>query len=215
MPSKSEILKAATWRSAIKKFDPNKKISSEDWNFLLEIARLAPSSYGLEPWNILVAGQAMRDKLKPALNDSNTDRLSASHFVIFTVKNDLGSDSKYFRSIMKQHGLNLVMRTGYMASLKSFQNKAQDLTDERKRHDWASKQAYLAFGQMIFAAAEIGVDSCPIEGFNKSKAEQILSDNGAINLATDSIVLMAAFGYRAVEPHSKARRPLDEIIKLI
>lgn len=213
MLSREEILKAASCRSAIKKFDPNKKISDDDWQFLLEIARLAPSSYGFEPWNILVVGDEMREKLKPALGSNNAPRLDASHFAIFTVKNDLGSDSKYFRDVLKSHGLSLLVRTGYMASFKQFQNGSQDLTDDRKRHDWAAKQAYIAFGQMIFAAAEIGIDSCPIEGFDKDLAEKILSDNGELDLQTDSLAVMAAFGYRAAEPHPKTRRPLDEIVK--
>lgn len=215
MLSKQEILKAATWRSAIKKFDPNKQISDKDWQFLLEIARLAPSSYGLEPWNILDVSPKIREKLKPALSVGNPARLNASHFVIFTVKNDLGPDSQYFKSVMKSHGLNLIVRTGFLASLRPFQNKSQDLTDDRKRHDWAAKQAYIAFAQMIFAAAEIGIDSCPIEGFDKAETEQILSDNGALDLETDSVALMCAFGYRAAEPHPKTRRPLDEIVKIV
>lgn len=213
--NRDSVLKAATWRSAIKKFDPDRKISDEDWQFLLEIARLAPSSYGFEPWNILVVSPAMRRKLQPSLSGTNVPRLDASHFVVLTVKNDLGSDSKYFRQIMKDHGLNLAVRTAFLANFKVFQNKMQDLTDWRKRHDWAGKQAYLAFGQMIFAAAEIGIDSCPIEGFDRAKAEKILSDNNALNLETDSVVLMAAFGYRAIEPHPKTRRPLSEIVKNI
>lgn len=214
MPSKDEILTAAKWRSAIKKFT-NQKISKEDWHFLLEIARLTPSSYGFEPWNIVVVGDRMRSRLKPALSDSNPERLTADKFVIFTVRKDLGTDSKYFRRIMKQNGMNLAIRTGFMASFRKFQDKYQDLTDDRKRHDWAAKQAYLAFGWMIFAAAEIGIDSCPIEGFDKNLAEDILADNGALDLETDSIVLMAAFGYRAMEPHSKTRRPLNEIVREI
>lgn len=212
MQNKAEILQAATWRSATKKFDTNRKISDQDWQFLLEIARLAPSSYGFEPWNILVVGLDMRRKLQPALGGTNAPRLEASHFVIFTVRNDLGSDSKYFRQIMKDHGMNLAIRTAYMAHFKTFL-KDQDLTDQRKRRDWAGKQAYLAFGQMIFAAAEIGIDSCPIEGFDRAKAEQILSDNDALDLDTDSVVLMAAFGYRAAEPRPKTRRPLDRIVR--
>lgn len=214
MLNKLEILGAASWRSAIKKFDVDRKISDQDWSFILEVARLAPSSYGLEPWNILVLGEEMRNKLKPALG-TNLDRLTASHFIVFTVKNDLGSDSKYFRKIMKDHGLNPILRSGYVTHFKSFQNKLQDLTDDRKRHDWAAKQAYIAFAQMIFAAAEIGIDSCPIEGFDKDLAEKILSDNGALNLETDSLSLMVAFGYRASEPRPKTRRSINEIVKYI
>lgn len=213
--TKEEILQVAEWRSAIKQFDSKREIHDSDWQFLLEIARLAPSSYGFEPWNLLIVGNDMRQKLMPAMSDSNKDRLQASKFVIFTVKNDLAPESKYFQSIMKEHGMNAVLRLAYQLSFKIFQNKAQDLTDARKRHDWAAKQAYIAFAQMIFAAAEIGIDSCPIEGFDKSYAEQILSENGAIDLGTDSLALMAAFGYRAKDPLPKKRRLLNEIVRTV
>jgi len=214
--NKSDILTAAKWRSAIKKFNEKRKINDDDWQFLLEIARFAPSSYGFEPWNILVVqNPEMRHRLKPAIG-TNAPRLTASHLVIFTVKNDLGVDSKHFRHIMTDicHD-NKIVQTAVLTSFKSFQNKQQDLTDDRKRHDWAAKQAYLALANMMLAAAEIGIDSCPIEGFDKAAAEKILSDAGVLDLKTDSLAIIATFGYRAAKPHTKTRRNLDEIVRTV
>ena len=213
--TKSEILQATTRRRAIKKFT-SRKIPDDDWQFLLEIARLAPSSFGFEPWNILqIDSPVIREKLIPALG-TNKDRLTASHFVIFTIKTDLAPDSKYFRENLKQHGVNALVRKGFMLHFAKFQKSQQDLADARKRHDWAAKQAYIAFAQMIFAAAEIGIDSCPIEGFDKNLAETILAENKILNLETDSLALMAAFGYRATDPaYPKTRRDLAEIVKVV
>jgi len=212
---KDDILAATTWRRAIKKFS-SRKISDDNWQFLLSVARLAPSSYGFEPWNILdVRSSELREKLKPALGLSNSAKLAASHFVVFTVKNDLGADSKYFREIMTNvcHD-NKIVQTAVLLSFKSFQNKQQDLTDVRKRHDWAAKQAYIAFAQMIFAAAEIGIDSCPIEGFDNDLATKILAGAGVLDIDKDSLTLMAAFGYRDGEPaFAKTRREISEIVR--
>ena len=206
---------ATTWRRAIKKFS-SRKINDADWQFLLDIARLAPSSYGLEPWNILdIQSPELREKLKPVL-DFNAVKLDADHFVIFTVKNDLSANSKYFHKIMTEQNLPDTVQTGLVQNLSDFQNHSWDLTDDRKRYDWAAKQAYIAMAQMIFAAAEIGIDSCPMEGFSKTDLEKVLSDNGAINSATDSVVLCVAFGYRDSDPaFAKTRRNLDEIVKVV
>lgn len=214
---KSEILAATNWRRAIKKYDPAHKISDEDWSFLLDVARLAPSSYGFEPWNIIdVNSPELRTKIKPALL-FNSAKLDAAHFVIFTVKKDLGANSKYFREILKQNGVDLVGRTALLTAFKAFLKPDEyDLSDERKLHDWAAKQAYIAFAQMIFAAAEIGVDSTPIEGFKKNELEKILAENGALDPETDSVAICAAFGYRAEDPRTpKSRRPIDQVVKTI
>ena len=209
-----EILAATTWRRAIKKFT-SRKISDENWQFLLNVARLAPSSFGFEPWQILdINSRELRAKIKPAL-ENNSAKLDADHFIIFTVVNDLAPTSKYFREIMKNHGMNLALRTGYLAAFAMF-SRDQNLSTPRERHDWAAKQAYIAFAQMIFAAAAIGIDSCPVEGFAKTKLEKILAENHVINLDKESVALCAAFGYRDGDPDfAKTRRELSEIVKEI
>jgi nitroreductase len=211
--NKDQILSAAKWRSAIKEFDPERKISDSDFELLLEVARFSPRSFGFEPWNIIVAGTNLREALKPAIG-SNIPRLEASHFLIFTVKTDLAADSKYFRHIMTDicKDSNEVQER-VLASFQNFQNVSQDLTDDRKRHDWAAKQAYIVMANIMLAAAEIGIDSCPIEGFDLAKVEKILSDNNVVDLTTDRVSVMLALGYRAGEPpHTKTRRPFDEVV---
>ncbi|MCL2037453.1 NAD(P)H-dependent oxidoreductase [Candidatus Saccharibacteria bacterium] len=217
--NKSDILKAAKWRSAIKQFDPDKKISDEDWQFLLGVARLSPSSFGLEPWNIIVLqNPELRRKIKPiAWGAANPDQLdTASHFVVFTSK-DITPDSEYFAHIKRD--IHHLPEENFQISqqfFKTFQASDFDLTDARQRQDWAAKQAYIAMANMMLAAAEIGIDSCPIEGFDQQGVNKILSDAGVLDLKTDRVAVMCAFGYRVAEPaYAKTRRPMDEIVKII
>jgi nitroreductase len=216
--NKSQILKSAIWRSAIKQFDPVKKISDADFDFLLEIARLSPSSYGFEPWNIVVLqNEKLRKAIRPQALGASKQLDTASHFLIFTVKTDLTANSKYFEHILRDvRKMPAVARLATKTSFRPFARFLQDLTDDRKRHDWAAKQAYIAMANIMLAAAEIGIDSCPIEGFNLAKVEKILSQNNVVDLTTDRVAVMLALGYRAGEPkHPKTRRAMDEIVKYI
>jgi nitroreductase len=218
--NKLDILKAAKWRSAIKQFDPDKKISDENFEFLLEMARFSPSSFGLEQWNLIVVqskSPPLYDQLKLAVEwGAELQFDTASHFVIFTSRN-VEPESDYFahmkRDIQKLSEEDLRISIGY---LEEFQNDLLDLTDTRKRHDWAGKQAYIAMANMMLAAAEIGIDSCPIEGFDMADVEKILNENNIIDLNVDRVAAMCAFGYRAGRPpHAKTRRPMDEIVRWV
>jgi nitroreductase len=160
----------------------------------------------------------LRDQLAPVSWGAAPQLASCSHFVIFTVKNDLTPDSDHFRHIMTDIcGDDDATQVRALANFQAFQEaEQQDLNDDRKRHDWAAKQAYIAMANMMNAAAQIGVDSCAIEGFHWADVEKILSDNGVVDLTTDRVAVMVAFGYRAGEPpYAKARRALDEIVRTI
>jgi Nitroreductase len=204
---------------AIKTFDKKRNINDTDFEFLLEIARFSPSSYGFEPWNIIVLqNQELRDKISSVTWGGSSQLTTASHYIIFTVKTDLDWNSKhYFKHILPDtRGASSEIITGIKESFKKFQEEQQDLTDERKRHDWAAKQAYIAMANMMSAAAMIGIDSCPIEGFYNNNVEEILSENNVINLDTDRLTVMAAFGYRDEKsPRAKSRREMSEIVKWV
>ena len=97
-----------------------------------------------------------------------------------------------------------------------FQNEKFDLTDERKRLDWAGKQAYIALGNMMTVASLLNIDSCPIEGFIPQKIDDVLQSKSLINTKVESVAVMAAFGYRKDDVQSiKNRRSLSEIVKVI
>ncbi|MDR0298895.1 MAG: NAD(P)H-dependent oxidoreductase [Streptococcaceae bacterium] len=214
--NKSEILAATTWRRAIKKYN-GQQIPDEDWQFLLEVARLAPSSMGLEPWHILEINDSdLRQKIADVSWGVKEKMPDVAKFIVFTVTKDLSPESAYFREIRDMHGYSAELQESMIQLHRDFGIRDADLSDARKSHDWAAKQAYIAFAQMIFAAAEIGVDSTPVEGYSKQALERVLTEAGALDLEKDSVALCAAFGYRDGEvKHPKSRRPLDKIIKVI
>ena len=216
MIDKNKIIEAYQFRHACKLFDPEKIISDEDIYFILETARLSPSSLGLEPWHfVVVQNRDLRNKLKENAWGATAKLDTASHFILgLTMKSSLMRyDSPYVAEFMKnvQHHPDkiAIMRRNMM---KDLQLRDFDLTDERKIFDWASKQCYIALGNMITSAAMIGIDSCPIEGFNIKTTERILKEEFDIDIEKYGISYMVAFGYRVKEPGIKTRRSLDEIV---
>ena len=217
----NELLEAHKNRFACKKFDTEKKISNEDFDYILEVGRLSPSSFGWEAWKfVVVQNMDLREKLKEVSWGAQTQLPTASHFVLILARREgsFKKDSDYLKYIseeIKQFPRDVVkMRSDFF---EKFKKNDFDLTDERKLFDWASKQAYLPFANMMTAAAFIGVDSCPIEGFNRDKIEEILKNESQINIADFGVVAMVAFGYRADDSsiYPKTRRAISEVVEWI
>jgi nitroreductase len=89
------------------------------------------------------------------------------------------------------------------------------LGNERAMFEWACRQTYIALGNMMTAAAQIGIDSCPVEGFDKEKAEQVLREAGVLKDDRFGISCMVAFGYRIREPREKTRQPADQVVEWV
>lgn len=220
-PTKEEILKAYQFRHACKEFDVNKKIHDEDFHFILETGRLSPSSFGFEPWRfVVIQNQELRNKLLPVAWGAQKQLPTASHFVIILArkKEEMIYNSSYISNFMKniQHLPEevITMKRGFY---KEFQESDfQLLESDRAMFDWASRQTYIALGNMMTAAAQIGIDSCPIEGFNKEKVEAVLKEEGILSDESFGVSVLVAFGYRAEEPkHDKTRQSMDTIVEWI
>lgn len=214
--NKQEILEAYQFRHACKEFDVNRIIPQEDIEFILETARLSPSSFGFEPWHfIVVQDKNLREQLKENAWGATKKLDTASHYVIgLTMKSRLTKwDSAYILDFMKNvQKLPDEVVKGKGKFYEDFQKTDFDLSDDRKLFDWASKQSYIALGNMMTAAAMIGIDSCPIEGFNQATTDVILREKLGVDTEQFGISYMVAFGYRVVEPKEKTRRTLDEIV---
>jgi nitroreductase len=89
------------------------------------------------------------------------------------------------------------------------------LGNERAMFEWACRQTYIALGNMMTAAAQIGIDSCPVEGFDKEKAEQVLREAGVLKDDSFGISCMVAFGYRIREPREKTRQSVDQVVEWV
>jgi len=218
--TKQAVLDAFRFRHATKEFDPTKKISDDDFAYILEAARLSPSSVGYEPWKfVVVQNPELREKLKQVSWGAQGQLPTASHFVIILARTI--KDTKYDSDYVKHQMLNVKkfppeLFDKIKERYKEFQEEDLNLLEnERTMLDWAGKQTYIALANMMTAAALIGIDSCPIEGFNFDKVQEILEEEGLLEDGHLAISVMAAFGYRSKEPRPKTRKEMNEIVQWI
>ncbi|AXX87047.1 nitroreductase [Malaciobacter marinus] len=215
---KESFLNAMKFRHACKVFDEDKKIPDEDFEYILETGRLSPSSFGFEPWQFLVVqNKNLREKLKEFTWGGKSQLPTCSHFVIILSRkrNSMIYDSEYISYMMKDiQNLpeNIIELKG--GFYEKFQKSDFDLfNNDRAIFDWATKQTYIALGNMMTAAAYIGVDSCPIEGFDMEKMRIFLEEDLNINSQEFGVSCMLAFGYRKENPREKTRQNINNISK--
>ncbi len=213
-----EIIDAFNFRHACKIFDKSKKISSNDFNTILESARLSPSSFGFEPWQFLVVqDMKLREKLLPVTWGAQNILPTASHYVIILArkKPTLLYNSDYITHMMYQvHKIPKAKAEARRAKYKKFQEEDFDLlSDDRYIFDWACKQTYIALGNMMSVAAMLGIDSCAVEGFERDKIEKIIKEDFNIDTNIFGVSVMVGFGYRLNEQPTKTRQKLEDIVK--
>lgn len=215
--SKKDIINAFQYRHATKEFDPTKKLSKDDINFILQTANLSPSSFGFEPWHfVVVQNKELRELLKPVAWGAPLKLDTASHFVLgLSMKAPMTKwNADYILHMMKevkQFPKDVI--EVYSKFYREFQEQDFNLDTDKKLFDWASKQTYITLGNMLTSAALIGIDSCPIEGFHQEKAEALLREKFDIDTNKYGLSFMVAFGYRKeVPPHPKSRRNIKDIV---
>lgn len=214
--NKDDILNAFAYRASTRSYDGNKKIPADEFNAILEMGRLSPSSVGYEPWQFLVLQNAeLRQKLKPYCWGIPTMETS-SHIVAILAKKNARYDTPYFGQIMDRRGLEGEAREKALAVYKKFQTEdIAILENDRSLYDWASKQTYIALANMMTGAAMMGIDSCPIEGFDYKEVNQILADEGLFDPNEWAVSVMCTFGYRDKDIKPKARKAFDEVVKFV
>ncbi|WP_121615725.1 NAD(P)H-dependent oxidoreductase [Virgibacillus halodenitrificans] len=215
---KKRVMEAYHFRHATKMYDPNKKISDNDFKFILEAGRLSPSSLGSEPWKFLIVqSPELRNKLMEVAPGAVEKLKSASHFVILLARKNVRYDSDYLFSQMKDvQQMPETVVTEVSGHYKRFQEQKQILDNERTLFDWASKQTYIALGNMLTAAALLGIDSTPMEGFNQEKLDALLEEEGLLENGQFGASVLAAFGYRKEDPkRGKTRRNIEEVAQWV
>ena len=211
---KAEILQAFQFRHATKLFDASLKITEEDFAFILETGRLSPSSIGFEPWKFLIVqNPEFRQRLSEVSSGAKRQLATASHFIVILARTDASYNSPYAEYMLKEvQNMPDDVFELTSAAYGNFQNNQGFLQNAKTLLDWASKQTYIALGNMMTAAAQIGIDSCPIEGFNYAEVHRILEEAGLLEDGAWDVSVMAAFGYRAEEPHrEKSRQSIEQI----
>ena len=201
------FLDAMNFRHACKIFDENKKIPKEILTNILEVGRLSPSSFGMEPWKFLVIqSQELKEKLRPSCWDQ-VQITSCSDLIVFVTKNALVEPgSPYVKEQLERKNLPQEMYEAYINIYGSFLG-AKAEGNPRFYKDWAAKQAYIAAGNMMTYAATESIDSCPIEGFDQKEVEEILGIDGE----DESVALLIAFGLRVNEQPEKVRLPIEKV----
>lgn len=205
----NHFLETQNWRYATKKFDATKKISTDDLNTLKEAIRLSSSSYGLQPYQvIIVENPELRAQLLAAAY-GQSQVVDASHLIVFANEINVGDDAveKYLNRIGVTRNIPVESLAGFGNYMKgTINNLAEDA-----KNIWASKQTYLALGNLLNAAAELKIDVTPMEGFNPAQVNEILGlDKLGLNAS-----LMATIGYRheedATQHLKKVRKSNEEL----
>lgn len=189
----NKFIDALNWRYATKVFDSSKKVSEEDFNELLEAVRLSASSFGLQPWKVLVIkDKELRKKLREqAWNQPQVS--DASHFVVFCARTDLNEEyiDNFLKNVSETRGIPMENLKEFKGMLMNFINAL----DNKSKIEWAKKQAYIALGTLLSACALKEIDACPMEGFEPAKFDETLGLEKE-NLAS---AVICAIGHRSSE----------------
>lgn len=196
------------WRNAAKAFDPAKKVAEADLEKILNAIRMAPSSFGIQPYHFyVVTDQATKMKLKEkGYNQQQFE--DSSCVIVFCGRTDLQDRVKKYFDIAT--GGDAAKRE----AMKGYENMMTGFAEGKQGDDamnWAHRQAYIAFGFAMAACAELMIDSCPMEGFDTAGFDQILNVP-----ANSKSVAALAIGYRKdVASMPKVRFPSEDLFTKI
>ncbi|WP_298750555.1 NAD(P)H-dependent oxidoreductase [uncultured Arcobacter sp.] len=204
------FMEAMEFRHACKIFDESKKISDEDMKFILEAGRKSPSSFGMEAWKFLViTNEELKAKLRPFCWDQ-PQVTTCSHLVIVLagiegVKPESGIPAKRFaRRDMPKEKYDFYLNL-YAEHLK------ETLSSDKNIYAWTARQTFIALGNMMTAGAVKGIDSCPIEGFDKDGVEKVLG----LDTSKFQLTCVLPFGYRINEQSTQLREKFEDIVEFI
>lgn len=185
-----EILESLNWRYATKVFNKDKKISEEDLQKVLDSLVLSPSSYGLQPWRfVVVENPAIREELKS--HSWNQGQVTdASHLLVLCRIDDFSE--KFIDDYLDDMCATTWATREDMKGYEDMMKWNLLSRDEETLKSWAAKQVYIALGQAWVVCAELWIDTCPMEGFDPAKYDEILwlKEKGMAS------VLVLPIGYR-------------------
>ncbi len=204
------IIESLRWRYATKKFDSNRILPKEKVDILTEAFNLTATSYGLQPLKLVVIKDKELQKELTQHSWNQQQVADASHVLVFCIENTIGEDyiTKYFDNVK-------VTRNTSEEILKPFKEHLVDSFKGKPSEEisiWATKQVYLAMGNLLTVCAMEEIDACPMEGFIPEKYNEILSLN---DLGLSSVLVLPV-GYRAKDDmfsdFKKVRRSISDTV---
>jgi nitroreductase len=212
--SNDQLLKALNWRYAAKVFDATKKIPANVWHTLEQSLVLTPTSYGLQPYRFMVINDPAKRVELLAHSWHQKQVVDASHLVVFTARTTV-SETDVNKLIARISDVRKISAD----SLKTYRHMMLGDVVNGPRgqtaHEWATRQAYIALGNLMTCAAVLGVDTCPMEGLNPNEYDRVLGLAGS-GYAT---VVACALGYRASNDKyaalPKVRYETEDVVKHI
>jgi nitroreductase / dihydropteridine reductase len=202
------LVKDLNWRYATKKMT-GETVSKDKLNTILEATNLAATSYGLQPFTVVVVENAgIKAQLQAAAYDQ-AQVGSSSHVFVFAVPLQITAANieAYLKHVMTARNISAIVLGGY----KSMMLDTVCALPAEQQQIWATKQAYIALGTALAAAAEQKVDACPMEGFDAAAFDKIL---GLTEKGLKSVVIMP-IGFRAegdaTAHFAKVRKPHEEM----
>ena len=210
MNKKEEFLKIMDFRHACKIFDETKKISDEDIHYILEVGRKSPSSFGMEAWKFLViTNDRLREELKPFCWNQ-PQITTCSHLVVVLAGIDaLKVESGVVSSQLMRRNLPKDKLDSFIELYAS--HLRDTLSSDEKIYQWSARQTYIASANMMSGASFIGIDSCPIEGFEKENIEKVLK----LDTSKFQIALLLPFGYRVNEQSTQLRSSFEDVVEFV
>lgn len=205
------LLENLQWRHAVKAYDPTKKVAKEDLDRILEAARLAPTSSGLQPFRIIsVENQELKEKMVAGALNPEVMR-DCSHVLVFAAW-----DSYSEEKIDKVYDYHTDVRKLPKGRFGSYTDQLKQIygaqtPDQHFAH--TARQTYIALALAMAQAAELKIDSTPAEGFSNEVVDEIL---GLRKMGLKSVSLLY-LGYRDEERDwlssmKKVRIPMEEFV---
>jgi nitroreductase len=180
------------WRYATKRFDPTRTIAPETWQVLEESLRMAPSSFGLQPWHwIVVTDPAIRKQLQ-AHSWNQPQIVEASHLVVLASARDISEDNidSFLKLTADTRSIPVESLAGYRGMIVPF---VKNLKGNNALESWTTRQVYIALGMLLSSAALLHVDACPMEGISPAQYDAILG----LDKTNFSTRVACTLGYRA------------------
>ena len=208
----NQLITALEWRYATKVFDAAAKIPAHVWAALEKTLVLTPTSYGLQPYKFLVVQDAATRAALLPQSWGQKQVVDCSHYVVFLARTEMkeADVDKFIARTAQVRGIPAESLAGYRGMMLGV---VVNGPRGKAAHEWAARQAYIALGNAMTAAAILGVDACPMEGIAPAEYDKILKLEGS----GYKTAVALALGYRAASDKyaalAKVRYEAKELIQ--